>query len=81
MTSAEAISLECCPSCGYRLMKVPSTGLISCLSTLEFSECKWYVRIAPWTEKKFRKDTMTAREKKLADMQAEIDRRKMEWIE
>lgn len=64
--------------CGFRLMKVPSTGLVACLSNLEFKDCKWFVRVLP-QEIKMRKDTMTQKEKKLAEMQAEIDRRKAEW--
>lgn len=79
MTNSEYISLEACPQCGFRLMKVPNTGLISCLACLEFKPCTWHVRILPWEEKKFRKDTMTQKEKRLAEMQAEIDRRREEW--
>lgn len=78
MTAKEAFSLESCPLCGYRLMKVPQTGLVACLAELEFKDCKWFVRVMP-QEIKLRKDTMTQKEKRLADMQAEIDRRKEEW--
>lgn len=79
MTTKEAIALDCCPECGYRLMRVPQTGLVACLSCLDYKECNWHVRVTPWEEKKFRKDSMTQKEKKLAEMQAEIDRRKEEW--
>lgn len=74
MTSKEAFDLEACPKCGFRLMKVPSTGLVSCLASLEFKDCSWHIRVTPQEVKK-RKDTMTIKEKKLLELQAEIDRR------
>ena len=81
VTTKEATSLESCPKCGYRLMKVPETGLVSCLSSLEFSTCYWHVRVLPWVGREARKDKMTIKEKRMLDLQAEIDRRKLEWIE
>lgn len=80
MTQDEAIAIESCPVCGFRVMKNHDTGLVSCLSRLEFKECKWHIRVRPW-EIDTRKDTMTKKEKRLAEMQAEIDRRFKEWGE
>lgn len=78
MTPREAFSLEACPECGDRLMKVPSTGLVSCLAWLRFVDCKWHLRFPPVRFKASREEP-TKREQRLLDQQAEIYRRIQEW--
>lgn len=78
MTSAEAFSLKCCPVCGYRLMKVHSTGLVSCLSRLEFRKCSWHIRVAPMEEKQAR-EKLSRVEKRLAEEQDRINKLKEQY--
>lgn len=72
MAAAELI--EQCPECGSSVMKNPDTGLVACLASVNFGPCKWMVRALPW-EIKHRKDKMTKREQKIAELAAEVRRR------
>lgn len=73
MTAVELIALDLCPSCGEHLMKVPSTGLVSCLAWLKFKACRWHVRIDPF-ELDLRRNKMSRKDKILMEQQARIDR-------
>ena len=74
MTTAEAILLESCLECSGPIMKVPNTGLISCLASITFKPCRWHVRVAPF-EAEQRKDRITKKEQRLARLEAEVRKR------
>lgn len=78
MTQDEAIALESCPQCGGPIMKVHSTGLVSCLDCIGFGPCTWYVRVRPF-ENESKRERLTRKEQKMKDLQEEIHRRIEEW--
>ena len=75
MTTKEAFSLESCPECGYRLLKNPTTGLVSCLACLEFMPCKWNIRVKPFTPESSR-ERLSRNEKIFKEQQEKIDKMK-----
>lgn len=78
MTTEEAFSLSCCPMCGFRLLKNPSTGLVSCLACLDFKPCKWHVRVNPF-DPDVRRDKMSRSERIFKDQQERIDKMKEQY--
>lgn len=66
---------DTCPECNSHVMHVPSTGLIACVAAIKFGQCRWHVRVKPWSESVKRRATMTEKDKRLLREQEEINRR------
>lgn len=78
MTQAEAIALPACPECGEPVMKVPMTGLVSCLAQLKFKACLWHVRVRPW-EVSVGREKLTRAEKVYQEQQERINKMREQY--